>query len=575
MKKLLKYLKPYLVAVTLAPLFMLGEVIIDIIQPSLMASIVDVGIKNGDISYVAFTGLKMLGLTVLGVIGGFGCVYFSSIASQYFGADLRQEMYKKIQTFSFADLDKFKSASLVTRLTNDITQVQQLVLMGLRMMVRAPLLCIGGFIMAMRLNLKLSLTLAVALPLLVLSLVFVLRKAFPLFSIVQKKLDRVNTIMQENLSGVRVVKAFVRSTFEKQRFGGANEDLAEISIKANRIIAIAMPILTLVMNFTVVAVLWYGGFLANSGEIEVGKIIAFINYTTQILFSIMMLTMMLVFVSRAEASAVRISEVLETESDIQSPNEVVKNGISNGVVEFKNVTFKYNEGEAEPELTGINLTIKQGETVAILGETGAGKTTLVNLIPRLYDVTDGAVLIDGVDVRKFDLEALRGEISVVLHDTILFSGTIAENIRWGKEDATDDEIAEAAEIAQASEFIDVMPNKYETVVGQRGVGLSGGQKQRVAIARAIIRKPKILILDDSTSAVDVMTEAQIQKYFREKLRDTTCIIIAQRISTALDADRILVMKEGKIVEEGTHEVLIKKDGIYTEIYKSQLGTEGL
>ena len=573
LKKLIKYLIPYKKYVILAPLFLILEIVLELQQPRLMGDIVDIGIANGDMNYVIMTGLKMVAIALLMSAGGLGCMYFSSKASAYFGTDLRTDIFKKIQSFSFSDIDNFQSASLVTRLTNDVTQVQQMVLMGLRMMTRAPLLCTGGFIMAARLNLKLSLVLAVVLPLLVLLMLLILKKSFPVFKMVQEKLDRVNSIMRENLSGVRVIKAFVRSDYEKKRFSDANEDLTQIGIKSGRIIAVAMPIMIIVMNLTIVAILWYGGFLANANELEVGKIMAFINYATQILFSLMMLAFMFVFISRAQASTVRINEVLDTQSDMETHDNPVTKRVEKGLIEFKNVSFRYKEGK--DELQDINLTINPGETIAILGETGSGKTTLVNLIPRLYDVSKGEVLVDGIDVRKYDIETLRRDIGVVLQDTVLFSGSISNNIKWGKPDADESSVKEAAQISQASEFLDTLSDGYNTMVGQRGVGLSGGQKQRVAIARAIIKRPKILILDDSTSAVDVMTEVKIQKHFREKLVNCTCVIIAQRISTALDADRIIVLKDGQIAEQGTHTELIKQNGIYLDIYKSQLGTEGI
>lgn len=575
MSKLLKYLKPYLAYVIMAPLFMFFEVVLELQQPRLIGNIVDIGIAQGDLTYVLNTGIKMVGISLLISLGGLGCIYFSARASQFFGTDLRNELFKKIQSFSFTDTDKFQSASLVTRLTNDVTQVQMLVLMSLRMMSRAPMLSIGGLIMAVRLNPKLSAVMAVAIPVLTLLMLIVIRKSFPVFKAVQEKLDRVNSIMRENLSGVRVIKAFVRFDYEKKRFGAANEDLTQIGIKAGRIIGISFPIMTILMNFTIIAILWYGGFLANSGELEVGKIIAFINYATQILFSFMMMSFGFIFISRAQASTVRINEVLDNQSDMKNPENPITKSIENGLIEFKNVSFQYSSKDKEPEIKNINLTIKPGETVAILGETGSGKTTLVNLIPRLYDVTEGQVLVDGTDVRDYDTEALRSGIGVVLQDSVLFSGSVLDNIKWGNSDAGEADVKEAADISQASEFLDVMPDGYGTVVGQRGVGLSGGQKQRIAIARAIIKKPKILILDDSTSAVDVMTEVKIQRRLRESLRRCTCVIIAQRISTALDADRIIVMKDGAIAQQGTHSELISQQGIYLDIYKSQLGTEGL
>jgi ATP-binding cassette subfamily B protein len=551
------------------------EVLLELQQPRLMGNIVDIGIATGDMRYVAVTGAKMIAVALFMSAGGLGCVYFSAKAAQGVGTELRNVLFEKVQAFSFADVDRFQPASLITRLTNDVTQVQQLVIMGLRMMSRAPMLSIGGIIMAARLNLRMSVILAAAIPTLMALMYLILRKSFPLFKTVQEKLDRVNAVMRENLSGVRVVKAFVRSDYEKQRFETENEAYAATGIKAGRVIAAVMPVMVIVMNLTIVGILWYGGFLADAGDLEVGKIIAFINYAAQILFAFMMLAFMFVFISRAQASTVRINEVLDSESDFKLPAAPVTVPVQTGLIEFRDVSFRYNVAEKEPELKNINLTIQPGETVAILGETGSGKTTLVSLIPRLYDVSEGQVLVDGVDVRDYDVDTLRAAVGVVLQDTVLFRGTVEENIKWGKPDAEEQEVCAAAGIARADEFLNTLPDGYGTVVGQRGVGLSGGQRQRVAIARAILKKPRILILDDSTSAVDVMTEAEIQREFREKLTGCTCVIIAQRISAALDADRILVLKDGRIAEQGTHSELIARNGIYLDIYKSQLGTEGL
>jgi len=574
-KKLFKFLKPYIAHIILAPSFLLIEVLLELQQPRLMGSIVDLGIKRGDLHFVLITGLKMVGFALIMSVGGIGCIFFSSRASGGFGADLRNELFKKIQSFSFSDIDKFKSASLITRLTNDVTQVQHLVLMGLRMMIRAPLLAFGGFFMAARLNLKLSIILAIALPVLAALILWFVQKSFPLFKLVQQKLDRINLVLRENLGGIRVIKAFVRFDYEKKRFDGANKDLTDVGIKAGSVLALSMPAMVIVMNFTVVAVLWYGGILASAGEIEVGKIIAFINYASQILFSFMMLGFMFVFISRAYASAVRINEVLDVESSMQNKSDAKKVKIKKGVIEFKNVSFKYDANSGKKQLDNVNLKINGGETVAIMGETGSGKTTLINLIPRLYDVSSGQVLIDGVDVRDYDMATLRSCIGIVPQDTVLFTGTIASNIRWGNQEASDAEIKQYAEISQADEFLSVFPEGYNTEIGQYGAGLSGGQKQRIAIARAIAKKPKILILDDSTSAVDIITEAKISQGFRKTLTDCTLILIAQRVSTALDADRIIILKNGAIAEEGTHKQLIALNGIYADIYKSQLGTEGL
>lgn len=571
MFKILKYIKPYWKYALAAPLLMLIEVACDLLQPNLVARIIDEGVAQGNLSLVIRLGLQMVGIALIGVVGGVGCTVASSIASMNFGADLRTIVYKKVQQFSFANLDKFNTGSLITRLTNDIVQVQQLVIMGLRMLVRAPLLCIGGFIMAISINARLSMILIVATPILLASITFIIKKGFPLFNIVQKRLDRLNDVTRENLTGVRVIKAFVRSETEKKRFAEANNSLIEISVKASRLMMLMFPIMMTIMNLSVVAVLWYGGIQVSQGTMRIGEILAFINYLTQILFSLMMVTFMLVNFSRAKVSGDRIQEVLQAEVDIKDTEEASDAPIKDGRVTFENVSFRYQGAGGEPVLDNISFTAEPGEVVAILGATGSGKSTLVNLIPRLYDVTEGRILVDGRDVRSMKLKTLREGISVVLQESILFSGSIKENISWGKEEASDEEIIEASKAAQAHDFITNFPEGYETKMGQRGVNVSGGQKQRLSIARAIIKKPPIIILDDSTSAVDMATEAKIQKALKELMGHTTCFVIAQRISTVLDADKIIVLEDGKIVSMGNHEELLKTSAVYQDIYKSQLG----
>lgn len=573
MGKLLSYLKPYWKMVLLAPILMIVEVITDLLQPTLLAKIVDKGITNYDIHFIIRTGLIMIGIAAIGMIGGVGCSITASIASQSFGTDLRSSLFKKIQNFSFANLDKFKISSLITRLTNDITQVQMMVLMSLRIMVRAPLLCIGGIIMAVSINTRLSLILLLAVPALLLAFVFVMKKSFPLFTSVQKKLDRVNTVMRENLSGVRVIKAFVRSDFENSRFATANEDLMNTTIQAFRLVISIMPLMMLVMNLSVVAVLWFGGWQVSAGTMKVGEIIAFINYFTLILFSLMMVSAIFIFITRANVSAKRIHEVLETEIDITNESEPILTPIKKGEVIFDHVSYGYDGSDGDPVLKDISFVAHSGEIVAILGATGSGKSTLVHLIPRLYDVNKGRVLIDGKDVREIDLCTLRSSIGVVLQESLLFSGTIKENLRWGNENATDEEIIEAAKIAQAHNFIMSFPDGYDTQINQRGVNLSGGQKQRLAIARAIVKKPAILILDDSTSAVDLSTEQRILRSLKRLLNQCTTFIIAQRISTVLNADRILLLSDGQVVAQGTHATLLENSSEYQEIYRSQLGEE--
>ncbi|AFC33893.1 ABC transporter [Paenibacillus mucilaginosus 3016] len=574
MRTLAAYLRPYWKAVLLAPLLMLLEVYMDLLQPKLMASIVNDGVMKGDLAHVRSTGLLMLGYALIGLIGGIGCTVFSSSAAQNFGTDLREALFRKVQTFSYKNLDRFKEGSLVTRLTGDIVQVQNLVQMTLRILVRAPFLALGSVIMALTISPKLALILAVAIPLLFLVLFLLIRFSFPLFSQVQQKLDGLNTVLQENFSGIRVVKAFVRGPFEEARFGRANEDYTAVALKAARAVAINMPVMTLIMNVSIVAVLWFGGAQTWNGELPVGDLVAFINYVTQVLFSLLMVGMMMVFISRAKASADRINEVMTTEADIQSPAQALKDTVQAGRVEFRNVAFSY-EGEDRKELVlkHLSFTAEAGQTLAILGPTGSGKSSLVSLIPRLYDPVEGSVLIDGTDVREMDLHHLRGRIGMVLQQAILFSGTIRDNIRFGRPEASQEEVEAAARAAEAHEFIMSFPDGYDTVLGQRGINLSGGQKQRISIARALLLRPAILILDDSTSAVDLGTESRIQRALKELMAETTCILIAQRISSVLDADRILVLEDGEIAAEGTHAELMESSRVYQDIYRSQLGKE--
>ncbi|GAA3413486.1 ABC transporter ATP-binding protein [Paenibacillus hodogayensis] len=566
------YLKPYMLPVLLAPLLMLVEVFMDLLQPKLMANIVNDGVMKGDLAYIRSTGLLMLVVAVIGLIGGIGCSIYSTIASQHFGTDLRKDVFAKVQSFSFRNLDRFKAGSLVTRLTNDIVQMQNLVQMTLRILVRAPFLAIGSCIMAFMLSPRLAIILVVAVPVLFVAQYYLIRASFPLFSKVQNRLDGVNTVLQENLSGIRVVKAFVRSAYENSRFGKANADFTDIAVKASRIVAVNMPIMMFIMNASIVAVLWFGADLNWSGRLAVGDLIAFINYVTQLLSSLLMVGMMMVSVSRAKASGDRIREVLETEPEIVEAAGAKTNVIRSGRIEFDRVSFGY-EASRGSELTDISFTAEPGQTVAILGSTGSGKSTLVSLVSRLYDVSSGAIRIDGVDIRAMQLEHLRKQVGMVLQEAVLFSGTIRDNIRYGKPEAAQEEIEEAARAAQADEFISRMPDGYDSIIGQRGVNLSGGQKQRVSIARALLVRPSILILDDSTSAVDLGTESRIQRALKELMGASTTLVIAQRISSVIDADKIVVMEEGRIVAIGKHDELMRDCDVYQDIYESQLGKE--
>lgn len=569
MKQYIQYFKKYKAAVMLAPLMMVIECISDIVQPMLMSNIVDIGIANQNLNYTVKIGIAMIILAIIAVFSGILNAVFSSKAAVGFATELRKALFKKIQSFSFSNIDKFSTSSLVTRLTGDITQLQNVTTMGLRMFIKAPLLLLFGAIMAISINKELAVILIVSIPILFIGIFVIVKYGFPMFSIMQQKLDKVNESIQENLTNVRVVKSFVRQDYEKKKFAKANTDLMDATMKAMNIVITNMPLMMFVMNFTTIAVVWFGGNQIVAGKFEVGKLMAFINYIFHILMSLMMVSMTLIMFSRAEASSTRILEVLNTNPDIIDKENTKQIEHIDGKVEFKNVSFKYDSSNEEYILKDINLTINSGETVAIIGSTGSAKTSLVQLIPRLYDVTDGEILVDGVDVRDYEIKDLREKIGMVLQKNILFSGTIKENLKWGNEEATDEQIIQAAKDAQAHDFIMSFTDKYETDLGQGGVNVSGGQKQRLCIARAILKKPKILILDDSTSAVDTATEAKIREAFNNNLKDTTTIIIAQRISSVISADKIVIIDDGKIIGIGKHDELLANNETYKEIYYSQ------
>jgi ATP-binding cassette, subfamily B, multidrug efflux pump len=563
-----KYLKKYWGYAVLAPVLMLIEVVCDLLQPNLLAKIVDQGIAHGNISLIIQTGLTMIGVAIIGMIGGFGCTIAASIASQNAGTDIRYELFTKVQSFSFSTFDRFSSSSLLTRLTNDVVQVQNLIMMLLRIFVRAPLLCLGGIVMAVSLNAKLSLILVVIIPVVGITLYIIMKKGLPLFTKVQVKLDRVNQVVQENLSAMRVVKAFVREKKEKKRFHTANKDLRDMNVKAFKLMVITMPIMMLCVNLSVVAILWFGGIQVNAGSMQIGQIMAYINYMTQILIALMMITFLLLYYSRAQASANRINEVLETKINIVNISNPILAPIEKGSVRFDSVSFHYQQ--SPPILKDISFSVQEGETVGIIGGTGSGKTTLLQLIPRLYEVSGGSISIQNQNVKNYDLTTLRQSIGFVLQNTILFSGTILENLKWGNQAASIQEVEEVCRIAQAHDFIQQFPQGYNTMLGQKGVNLSGGQKQRIAIARALLKKPVILLLDDSTSAVDTATEAKIQKNLKSYLRSTTTFIVAQRVNSIMNADKIIVLEEGRIASTGNHLLLMKESLLYQDIYRSQI-----
>ncbi len=572
-KRFSAFLKPYWWAAVLAPLLMLGEVFTDVLQPTLMSRIIDQGVANGDMQMIIATGVQMVIVAILGIVGGFGCSYFSTLASYGFGADLRDALYRKIQQFTFQNLDRFRTGSLVTRLTNDVTQMQNVVQSILRIFVRAPFLVIGGIFMAVRLNSQLASVLVVSVPILAIALTIIIRRGFPMFKRVQKALDGVNTVMQENLSGVRVVKGFVRGEYEIGRFGERNNALRDETIKANKNNALTGPVLNLTMNFSIIGVLWLSSGIVKTGNLPIGQVMALISYMTQILFALMMSSFVLTNVSRAKVSGDRILEVLDVAPEIRSDESALQRTVERGEVRFDNVSFQYEGAGGEPVLKNISFYVKPGETLAILGATGVGKTTLVNLIPRLYDPTSGRILIDDVDVRDYRLPDLRAGIGVVLQESVLFTGSVDENLRWGGRDRTEQEVLDAMTTAQAAEFVNAMPEKKESLIGRKGVNLSGGQKQRLSIARALLKHPKILIMDDSTSAVDMNTEARIQTALRDE--KCTVILIAQRISSVMDADRIIVLENGELVSSGTHHQLLESSPVYREICASQLGLEAV
>ncbi len=568
MQKVLSFIKPYKVAAIVAALLMLVELAVELWLPLFMADIIDNGIVKENLSVITKLGIWMLVLTVVSFIASIVNTYLASYVSQHFGFDLRKALFEKVQSFAFADFNRFPTSSLLTRLTNDVNQVQLVVFMGLRIMVRAPLLVVGGVIMAFVVDVHLALLLTAAIPLVIVFLYFVMKKGVPLFSSVQEKLDRVNGVMRENLVGVRLIKAYLRSKHEQQRFKNVNENLMNQTVASLRLIELATPVLLILMNVAIVAVIWFGGVKVVGGTAQVGEISAIITYGTRITVALTMFSFILMLLSRARASAYRMEEVLDTNTSSKETSGVQPLALEK--LQFHDVSFRYPDSE-DDVLRDINFTAEKGQFIGVMGATGSGKSSMVQLIPRLYEPIEGHITFNGQDETDIGIDELRSRMGVVPQEVVLFSGTIAENIRWGKEDATVKEVEEAAKAAQIHSFIKTLPNQYETVLGQKGINLSGGQKQRLSIARALIRNPEILILDDSTSALDLKTEAELQKALRH--RESMILLIAQKISSIKEADKIILLEDGAIIGEGTHEQLLRSNDVYREIYVSQYGEE--
>ncbi len=572
MIKLTKFLKPFQLAIYLVLGLVLLQSLSELYLPTLMADIVDKGVVTGDTNYIWRIGGFMLLVAAGGMICSIAASFYSAKAASGFGRLLRSKIFAHVGNFSLHEFDKLGTASLITRTTNDITQIQQVLVMMLRMMAMAPMMCIGGIIMAYSKDAKLTLVLAVALPILVLAIVVIARKGIPLFKAMQVKLDNLNRVLRENLTGIRVIRSFNRVDHEKKRFDEANWDLTQTAIKVNKIMAAMMPIMMIVLNLSTVAIVWFGGLRISHGHMQVGDMMAFIQYAMQIMFSFIMLSMMFVMIPRASVSAVRINEVLETVADIKDSSTPLSGDGVIGHVEFQDVTFSY-PGAEMPAISNISFSMRPGEVTAIIGGTGSGKSTLINLIPRFYDVDSGKVLVDGIDVREIAQEQLRKKIGFVPQQSVLFTGTIAENIRYGKETATTEEVEHAAEVAQAKEFIANMPEGFDAVIAQGGTNVSGGQKQRLSIARALVRKPEIYIFDDSFSALDFKTDAKLRSALKAETGNSTVLIVAQRVTTIMDADQIIVLDNGEITGIGKHKELMESSAVYREIVMSQLSEE--
>ncbi|WP_238883551.1 ABC transporter ATP-binding protein [Clostridium sp. YIM B02551] len=572
MIKLLRFLKKYSLQVCAVLVLIFLQVMAELNLPNIMSSIVDTGIVNSDVDYI----LKEGGIMLLVALGSAACsvlaALFSSKVALAFSKDIRREVFTHVEGFALNEFNKIPTSSLITRTTNDITQVQTVMVMGLRMLVMAPIMFVGALIMALSKDVYLSRVIAVAIPLVLAMMIFVAVKGMPLFKSMQKKVDKLNLVVREGLSGIRVIRAFNRTDFEKDRFKDANRDLTNTAIKVNKLMAVLMPIMMLIFNVMAVGILWFGANRIDLGEMKVGDLMAFIQYSMQIMFSVVMVAMMFILIPRASASAVRINEVLEMKPEILDPEVPDNSYEERGHVEFKDVVFRY-PGAEEAVLDGISFDAKPGETTAIIGSTGSGKSALINLIPRFYDIESGNIFVDGVDIRNITQESLRNKIGIVPQKAVLFSGTISDNIRYGKDDATDEEVRHAAEVAQAADFVSNMKDGYDSIIAQGGNNVSGGQKQRLAIARALVRKPEIYIFDDSFSALDFKTDAKLRAALKHETGDATVLIVAQRVSTVMDADRIIVLDQGKVVGKGTHKELLNTCEIYHEIVSSQLSEE--
>lgn len=568
MLKLFKGLKPYWTLVIGVLVLVFISTLTDLELPDLMSDIVDTGIVQGDVSYILGRGGVMLLVALLGTVCTILTSYLSSKIGMGFSRDLRKKVFEKVESFSLTEINEMGTASLITRTTNDINQVQMVVIMMMRMMLSAPIMIVGALIMALRKDVELSKVILVVIPIIIVTIVIIAKFTLPMFQKMQNKIDKLNLVVRENLTGIRVIRVFNKVEAEQERFNQASLEVSRIATMANRLMGALMPLMMLILNLSIIAVIWFGGIRINDGDLMVGDLMAFIQYLTQVMFSLLMLTMMFVLIPRAQASAVRINEVLEMKSPIQEPKEAIQPQLK-GYVEFKNVSFGY-EGAEEYAISNISFVAKPGEVTAIIGGTGSGKSSILNMIPRFYDAAKGEVLVDGVNVRHMNQQELRSKIGYVPQKAVLFTGTIRDNILYGKEDATDEEVRHALDIAQATDFVSKMKEGIESPISQGGTNVSGGQKQRLSIARAIVRKPEIYLFDDSFSALDFKTDAQLRAALKKETKDSTVIIVAQRVSTVMDATRILVMDEGHVVGMGTHEELLQTNEIYQQIVESQL-----